>query len=217
MARPDLELWSNDERAIRPRQEAVGPDRWLTAIIYYGLGQLALFCAPMIWMIGLSPFYTGLFGLGLIGALVTIPILIGLFRGGYISVGREWPVLTNTNLGTGAGYREYLTRAVYLACTLGLAAYGSAGLALVAGRSVAVNVLGGMAISAVGIALLPYLSATSRRMRAARLGYYVIALMVIGIGAVPTFVAIAPERAVIVAIYVVLAGVDSWPLVNAVR
>ena len=217
MARPDLELWSNDERAIRPRQEAVGPDRWLTAIIYYGLGQLALFCAPMIWMIGLSPFYTGLFGLGLIGALVTIPILIGLFRGGYISVGREWPVLTNAKLGTGEGYCEYLTRTVYLACTLGLAAYGSAGLALVAGRSVAVNVLGGMAISAVGIALLPYLSATSRRMRAARLGYYVIALVVIGIGAVPTFVAIAPERAVIVAVYVVLAGVDSWPLVSAIR
>lgn len=215
MARPDPQLWSNDERATRSREEQTGLDRWLTDTIYYGLGQLALFCAPMIWMIGLSPFYTGMFALGLIVSLITIPIFIGLFRGGYVAVGREWPVLTNTNLGTARGYREYLTRSVYLACTLALAAYGSAGLSLIAGESVTVSILGSAAISGAGIALLPYLSARSIRMRVARAGYYSVALIIIGIGAAPTFVAVAPERAVIVVIYVILAVVDTWPLFTA--
>ncbi|WP_254543211.1 hypothetical protein [Halomarina pelagica] len=176
--------WLNDERAVRRREDSDGIGRLLTGIGYYGLGQLCLLAWPMIYLIYQAPLAFVEAKAAAAVSFGLVPFLVGLFRGRYVAVGRPWPALTANTLGTDAGYGAYLTRSVYLSCTLGLATYAGTAVHVLAGSWV-LNVLVAAGITVGGIALLPYLSTGSTEARVARGGYYALSLAVVAVGAAP--------------------------------
>lgn len=182
-----------------------------------GLAQFALLAAPMLWVVAQTPTYTVEIATAAGVSLLLVPLLLTLFRGGHVSVGRPWPVLTNERLGTGTGWQAFLTRSAYLSCTLSLLAYGGV-LAQVLGGSFVWNVLAVVVLGVTALALLPYLSAGSTRMRIARLGYYLLGLL----PAVVVLLAFGsqvldPTAALALVLVLVLAALDSRPLLGDVR
>lgn len=207
----DPRYWSNDERTIKPRRELQGADRWLTDVLYYGLWQLMVLGWPMVYLIYQSPVNYVTAKTAAITSVVTIPVCIGLFRGGHLTVGRPWPAITNAKLGTGSGYRAYLTRSVYLSCTLGLATYAGVFLGVATG-SAAVTIVIAAAVSTVGIAGFPLLSKRAIRVRIVRLGYYALGLAVVGIGALPLDLRVGDPilGPALFVLLLVLALADGW-------
>lgn len=145
-------------------------------LIRGGLGQTALFGLPALWILASTPVYTTEVATGAVVSVVTLSLLLALFRGGHLEVGSPWPVLSGRTLSRSAGWRALLTRTVYLSSTLGLAA--SAGVLVeVASGLPLLNALAALVLSALGLALLPSLSADSLRARRGRLAYCLLGLL----------------------------------------
>lgn len=145
-------------------------------LIRAGLGQTALFTLPVLWILASTPVYTIEVATGAVVSIATIALALPVFRGGHLTAGRPWPVLTNRKLGTGVGWGAFLTRALYLSCTLSLAAYTGVLVETVTGSAMS-NAAVALALSIGGVTLLPYLSADSRRTRLRRLGYCLLGLL----------------------------------------
>lgn len=144
-------------------------------------------------------------------------MLITLFRGGHVSAGRSWPLLTSGRLATAAGWRAVLTRSAYPSCTLGLLTYGGV-TAQVVGGSFVWNVLAVLVIGTAALVSLPYLSAGSTRMRIAWLCYYALGLAFAVV--VPFALASElpdPTAMAALLVVVVMAGLEVGPLLDAVR
>ena len=208
---------SGDRRTADSTHEHEAFYDFFVDFIQGGLAQFTLLSAPMLWAIAGTPIYTVEIATAAGIALLLVPFLITLFRGGHVSVGRPWPVLTNEKLGTGTGWQPFLTRVAYLSCTLGLATYGGVLAQIVSGSFVG-NVLVVVLLSVAAVVLLPYLSGDSTRMRIARLGYYLL-------GLAPAFAVLVlfsseflrPSAAFALLLVCTLAALDSRPLLEAVR
>jgi hypothetical protein len=134
-----------------------------------GLGLLAL------WTVLQTPFVDLEVKTAAVVAYPATMLAIGTFRSGVVSAGRPWPTLETRRLGTGEGYPQYLTRAVYVSTALLLGSYGGALAALLTGTLlVAVPVAAVLAVGSV--ACYPHLTAPGRRRRVARAGYYLSGL-----------------------------------------
>lgn len=145
-------------------------------LIRGGLGQTALFGLPVLWILASTPVYTIEVATGAVVSIVTMTLALALLRGGHVEAGRPWPVLSGRTLSTSAGWRAVLTRAVYLSSTLSLAAYGGVLVEAATGLP-PLNALVALALSSLGLALLPSLSADSPRARRRRLGYCLLGLL----------------------------------------
>lgn len=215
--RTDPIYTSGDRRTADSTHEHEAFYDFFVDFIQGGLAQFALLSAPMLWVVAQTPVYTVEIATAAGVSLLLVSFLITLFRGGHVSVGRPWPVLSNGRLGTGAGWRAFLTRSVYLSCTLSLATYGGV-LAQVVSGSFVWNVGIAVVLGIVGLVLLPYLSVDSTRMRIARLGYCLL-------GLVPAIVVLLlfasesldPSAAFALLVVCALAALDSRPLLDAVR
>ncbi|XVH33547.1 hypothetical protein ACNS7O_18015 (plasmid) [Haloferacaceae archaeon DSL9] len=177
---PDQRYWRNDDRELRPRKKLTGVDRFLTDTIYYGLGQVLLLCAPALWVVFQTPGVGNEATAAASISLLTVPLCIGVFRSDRTPLA-NWPKLTNAKLGTGRGYPVFLTRLVYLSCTILLATYAATLLQLATG-SLAAGGLAAVTFSAASLVLLPSLSRTSRRARRFRFGFYIGSLAVAAVG-----------------------------------
>lgn len=92
-------------------------------------------------------------------------LLLTAFRGGWLTAGRPWPMLTNRRFGT-TGWRAFLTRSVHLSAMVMVVVAVSV-LAQIATGSGLANALAAVVLSTVGVVLVPYL-AGSRRTSASR-------------------------------------------------
>lgn len=208
---------SGDRRTGSSPHEHEAVYDFFVDFIQGGLAQFALLAAPMLWVVAQTPTYIVEVATAAGVSFLLVPLLLTLFRGGHVSVGRPWPVLKNRKLGTGTGWQAFLTRSVYLSCTLSLLIYGGV-LAQVLGGSYVWNVLAVVVLGVSAVVLLPYLSAESTRMRIARLGYYVLGLL-------PAIAALLllesevfdPTAALALLLVVVLAALDCRPLLASVR
>lgn len=209
-------FWSNDERATRPRERTGAAERPITDVVYYGFGQLFLLCLPMLWLVSVTPFHNGVVRIGFAVSLLVIPVLIGFFRRGSLTVGRAWPRFTNRDLGVGGGYGDFRTRSVYFSSVIALCSYGGAAAGLLTG-SVLANVLVAAAVASLGTALFPLLARDSTRALAGRAAVYAAGLTAVYVGAAPFLWRFVPEIGMIFLSYVVLAVLDVRPLAGAVR
>lgn len=208
---------SGDRRTADSPHEHEAVYDFFVDFIQGGLAQFALLAAPMLWVIAQTPSYTVEVATAAGVSILLVPFLITLFRGGHVSVGRPWPVLTNRKLGGGDGWQAFLTRSVHLSCTLSLVTYAGV-LAQVLSGSFVWNVLTVVVLSVVAVVLLPYLSGGSTRMRIARLGYYLLGLIP-ATAAVLLFASetLDPSAAFALLVVYVLAALDSRPLLDSVR
>lgn len=201
---------SNEERATRPRRESSGFDRLLTGV-FYGVGQLIVLCWPMLWLVFLTPEIGAEVKAAALVAVAVVSGLVGALRSGLLSVGRPWPTLTGAMLSVGTGYSEYLTRSIYLSCTLGLATYVGAFAQLATGSALATVPVAAV-VSAAAVAAFPYVRGDAIALRAARLGYYAAALAAVSLGISGLGAAvweIPGSSAALFLLYVVLALVDT--------
>ena len=216
MSNRDPEAWSNDDRAVRPRERTETTGRPLTDIVYYGFGQLFLLCLPMMWLVSVTPFSNGVVRIGFAVSILTIPVLVGFFRRGRLTVGRAWPRFTNADLGVGGGYGDFLTRSVYFSSVIALCAYGGGAAELITG-SVLANVIVAAAVAVFGTGVLPYLTRTSTPTLAGRATTYAVALGAVYFGAAPFMWRFVPEIGVVFLCYVGLALLDVRPLAGTIR
>lgn len=181
-------------------------------LIQAGLGQVALFSLPALWIIAVTPVYTTEIATSAVVSIATITLLLPLFRGGHLTVGRVWPVLTNRKLGTGTGWQAFLTRIVYLSSALLFVSYTGVLVELTTGIAL-LNALVALGLSCVAIALLPFLSADSKSARRRRLAYCLVSLlpMAIVLSRVPP-VDIDPTIGLMTALLVGLLLTDTRPL-----
>lgn len=207
---------SGDRRTADSTHEHEAFYDFFVDFIQGGLAQFVLLSAPMLWVVAQTPTYTVEIATAAVVSILLVSFLITLFRGGHVSVGRPWPVLTNERLGTGTGWQAFLTRSAYLSCTLGLTTYGGV-LAQVTSGSFVWNALVAVLLSVAAVVSLPYLSEDSTRMRIARLGYYVLGL--VPATAVLLFASelLDPSAAFALLLVCTLAALDSRPLLEAVR
>lgn len=207
---------SGDRRTADSTHEHEAFYDFFVDFIQGGLAQFVLLSAPMLWVVAQTPTYTVEIATAAVVSILLVSFLITLFRGGHVSVGRPWPVLTNERLGTGTGWQAFLTRSAYLSCTLGLTTYGGV-LAQVASGSFVWNALVAVLLSVAAVVSLPYLSGDSTRVRIARLGYYVLGL--VPAAAVLLFASelLDPSAAFALLLVCTLAALDSRPLLEAVR
>lgn len=178
-----------------------------------GLAQVALLGVPAFWIVIEIQPYTTEVGTAAMVAIVWLSLLITAFRGGYLSVDRPWPTLTNRRFGT-AGWRVFLTRSVFLSATLLVVVHAGVLTQLLVGSFVA-NVLVVIALSSVALALLPALSTREPRARLARFGYCLLGVGVAGTGTLATSGS-GPSVAFVTALLLVMAAVDARPI-DAVR
>lgn len=211
MSNLDPGTWSNDDRTLRPRERTETAVRPLTDIVYYGFGQLFLLCLPMMWLVSVTPFYNGVVRIGFAVSVIAIPVLVGLFRRETLTVGEPWPRFTNRDLGIGGGYRDFLTRSVYLSSIIALCAYGGAAADLLTG-SVLANALVATLGALGGVSAFPYLAGESPRALAGRAAVYAAGLGAVYLGAVPFLWRFVPEIGLIFSLYVALALLDVRPL-----
>ena len=171
-------------------------------LIQGGFAQVTILTLPVLFVLAATPVYTIEMGTAAVVSVLTLTFFLPLFRGGHLSAGRPWPVLTNRKLGTGTGYRALFTRAVLLSCSLLLAAYTAVIVELVTGSFLA-NALTALVLSAAALVALPHLSADSRRARLARLGYCLAGFlpMVVLFALTPA----APEPGLVALVAVVFA------------
>lgn len=207
---------SGDRRTADSTHEHEAFYDFFVDLIQGGLAQFALLSAPMLWVVAQTPTYTVEIATAAVVSILLVSFLITLFRSGHVSVGRPWPVLTNERLGTGTGWRAFLTRSTYLSCTLGLATSGGV-LAQVASGSFVWNVLVAVLFSIAAVVLLPYLSGDSTRVRIARLGYYVLGLVAAAALLLFASELLDPSAAFALLLVCTLAALDSRPLLEAVR
>lgn len=201
---------SNEERAARVRREPGAYDRLLSGL-FYAIGQLILLCWPVLWLVFLTPEIGAEVEAAALVAVAVASAFVGALRSGLLSIGRPWPALTGAMLSVGTGYGEYLTRSVYLSCTLGFATYAGAFAQLATGHALATVPVAAV-VSAGGVAAFPYLTGDALATRAVRLGYYAVALglVFVGISGLGAAVREIPGSSIaFFLLYVVLALVDT--------
>lgn len=166
---PGLE--TNDERQLSPRAREPTLARWIDDVFYHGFIQVVLLGLLALWTVIQTPFIDLAVKSCIVVVAPATMLTIGTLRSEVVSVGRPWPQLDGSRLGTGEGYQPYVTRTVYVSATLLGATYGGALVALVSG-----SVLVGIPVSALlavsTTALFPYLTAPGSRPRLARGSFY---------------------------------------------
>lgn len=164
-----------------------------------GLAQVAFLGAPALWIAAMIPTYTVEVATAAMVTLVWLSLSLTALRGGHLSVGRPWPVLTNRRFGT-TGWRAFLTRVVYLSTTL-LYVVSAGVLAQALTGSFLANAAVALVGSSVALSLLPVLSTDQPGYRLARFGYCLFGVGVAG----AVILAIAPDPNALVALVVILA------------
>jgi len=221
MSRPEF---GDDERQLRPRDEDDArrdPVAWLSAVFYYGLGQVLFLGLPALWLAFLAPVRRLAIIDATVVGMVCVPLVVaagrlGLLRFDLHPRGRPWPSLGGTTLGVVGSYRVYLTRATLLDATFMWVAYGTVWLSGLSGLPW-LPVAAALAVGST--AAYPWLSAPSRRARLVRTAFAVggvLALLaVVDLGAV---VASGFYRyPVVLGLAVLLVALDALPLVSATR
>jgi hypothetical protein len=171
MSTEDSDLDSHDRRQLTPRREQPPLARWIDDVFYYGFTQVVLLGLLALWTVIQTPFVDLAVKTSVVVAGPATMLTIGTLRSGVVSVGRPWPRLDGSRLGTGEGYQAYVTRAVYVSTTLLCATYGGALVALGTGSNLAgVPVAAALAVGTT--ALFPHLTAPGRRRWLARGGFY---------------------------------------------
>jgi hypothetical protein len=163
-------------RAARPRRddEKEGIDRW-TSHVFAGFAQTTVLGLPVLWVVLQTPYiYVEAKTAGIAGYAATI-LAVGTIRGGYVSVGRPWPLLSAATMAERGGSFRFLRRAGLLSATLMIATYGASVLDIATGSWV-VGIVSATLLGAAGAGLLPYLSREERRWTLARAGYYAVGL-----------------------------------------
>jgi hypothetical protein len=162
---------SHDERQLRPRETQSTVARWIDDVCYYGFTQVVVLGLLALWTVLQTPYVDLAVKTGVVVAAPVTMVAIGTLRSGLVSVGRPWPRLDGSRLGTGEGYQAYVTRAVYVSATLLGATYGGALVALAA-DSVLVAIPVAVVVAVTLVALFPHLTAPGNRRRVARGGVY---------------------------------------------
>lgn len=164
----------SEERKLRGDR---GPAEGVAdSVLYYGLGQTALFAFPMLWFVFQSPRQRVDLATGAALALCCLPLCIGLRRQGVLSVGRPWRGIDDVTLGAG-GYRYWVGRAVFLATVVGGAAYGAAAVGTVSEATLPVVAVA-VGVPLLGVTLYPYADGGSLRARLARVVPYGVVVAV---------------------------------------
>jgi hypothetical protein len=150
----------------------------LVDLIQGGFAQIALLALPALWIVAGIPVYAVEMSAAAVVAVAWTTLLLTAFRGGRLTVGRPWPVLTNQRFGT-TGWRAFLTRSVHLSAMVLVVVPTSALAQVVTGSGLA-NALVAVVLSTVGVALVPYLDGSSPRVRLARFCWTALGLCLAG-------------------------------------
>lgn len=179
-------------------------------LVQGGFAQIALLGLPALWIVASIPAYAIELSAAAVVAVVWTTLLLTAFRGGWLTVGRPWPVLTNRRFGT-TGWRAFLTRSVHLSAMV-LVVVPASALAQVATGSSLANALVAVVLSTVGVALVPYLDGSSPRVRLTRLCWTLIGLCLAG-GLLLVAATDAPTVGVIAGpVVFALAAFDTRPI-----
>jgi hypothetical protein len=196
-----------EERRIRPRERKEGTDRWIQDV-FFAFGQTILLGWPMLLLVFQTPYVYEEVSLTAIVGFLAIVLALGTLRGGWVDVGKPWPLLSASVLGGRGGYLRAGRRAAYLSSALGLSAFGGGALYLSTGLwpvGVAFAVVAGVAT----IALLGHVDAPGLEAAAGRAVVYALGLGLTVLLAAPLSrelgSAVSPEEFAVVA---VLGGFD---------
>jgi hypothetical protein len=167
----DSEQATHDERQLVARPERSVLARWIDDVCYYGFLQVVVLGLPALWTVLQTPFIDLHVKSTVAVAAPATVLALGTLRSGLVTVGRPWPRLDGSRLGTGEGYQAFVTRAVYVSATLLGATYGAASVALATG-SILVGLPVAATLAVALVALFPHLTAPGRRRRLGRAGVY---------------------------------------------
>ncbi len=203
-----------EERRIRPREEKEGTDRWIQDV-FFAFGQTIILGWPMLLLVFQTPYVYEEASLSAMVGFVSIVLALGTFRGGWVDVGRPWPRLSASVLGSPGGYLRAGRRAAYLSSALGLSAFGGAAVHLSTGLWPAGALFAAVAGVAT-VALLGHLDAPGLGAAAGRVAVYAAGLGLTLALAAPLSrdlgSAASPEEFAVVA---VLGGFEAgWELVR---
>jgi hypothetical protein len=162
---------SHDERQLADRPERSTLARWIDDVCYDGFLQVVVLGLPALWVVLQTPFVDLHVKSAVVVAAPATMLTLGTLRSGVVTVGRPWPRLDGSRLGTGEGYQAYVTRTVYVSATLLGATYGGASVSLATG-SVLVGLPVAAALAVALVAAFPHLTAPGRRRRLGRAGVY---------------------------------------------
>jgi hypothetical protein len=171
MSVPDSDLSSHDERQLRRPTERSTVARWLDDVFYYGVAQVLLLGLLALWTVLQTPYVDLSVKSAVVIAAPVIVLAVGTLRSGVVTVGRPWPRIDGSRLGTGEGYQAYVTRAAYLSATLLGATYGGAFVSLATDSVLVGSAVAGV-VAAVLVALFPHLTAPGRYRRLGRAAVY---------------------------------------------
>jgi hypothetical protein len=173
MSRPEF---GDDERQLRPREEdsSRDPVAWLSAVFYYGLGQVLFLGLPALWMAFLAPVRRLQVVDATVVGMVFVPLVIaagrlGILGGALDRFGLRWPTLGGTTLGVVGSFRVYLTRSTLLNATFMWVAYGTVWLSLWVDPFPWFEVAATIAVAST--VAYPWLSTSTLRARLARVAF----------------------------------------------
>ena len=162
---------AHDERQLATHGEQSTFARWIDDVCYDGFLQVVVLGLPALWTVLQTPFIDLHVKSAVVVAAPATMLTLGTLRSGILTVGRPWPRLDGSRLGTGEGYQAYVTRTVYVSATLLGATYGGASVSLATG-SVLVGLPVAASLAVCLVALFPHLTAPGLRRRLGRAGVY---------------------------------------------
>ena len=165
--------WTNDDRQIREREQPSTFEEWVWSGIQYGLAQVCLLTAPMLWLIFQTPRVTASLKATTFVFVGVGVLVVSAFRQGWLSVGRPWPLMTATQYTFGEGYAALVRRSVLLSHLLGVATFGSVLVATATGLPVLLFPVAAV-LTVVGISVLPWLVRDGRPDLPGRVALYAL-------------------------------------------
>lgn len=186
----------------------------LVDLIQGGFAQIALFALPALWVVARIPVYTDEMAAAAVVVVAWTTLLLTAFRGGWLTAGRPWPMLTNRRFGT-TGWRAFRTRSVHLSAMV-LVVVPVSVLAQIATGSGLANALAAVVLSTVGVVLVPYLAGSSPHVRLARFCWAVLGLCLMGSALLVTATGTTSDGWMALLVVSVLAASDTRP-VDAAR
>lgn len=181
MSRPEF---GDDERQLRPREEGSrrDPVAWLVAVFYYGLGQVLFLGLPALWLAFLAPVRRLQIIDATVVGMICVSLVVAVGRLGLLGIaldrfGLGWPALGDTTFGVVGSFRTYLTRMTLLNATFMWVAYGTVWLSLWVEPLPWFEAAATIAVAST--VAYPWLSASSRRARLARVTFQVGGLAVL--------------------------------------
>ncbi|WP_255198268.1 hypothetical protein [Halorarius litoreus] len=179
----------------------------LTAIGYYGAGQLLVLGLPALWLLFLSSLDPTLLGPAVLTACAALPVSIAVGRRGLF--GPDWPRLSNAKLGTGedGGYLAFLRRAAHVCSTLVLAVL--VGVLVGHRAGVPAAVVTTALLTVIGTALAVTFARPGRWRRLATAAYHATALGLVWT-VVDPFASGLPSAAATTAVLALLGVVAVW-------